>query len=57
MFTRTTENNNWHSDKIEILTNNQDKKCNSMKHLKGQQFLFTKTCIESEVCLTILNRE
>ena len=52
-----TENNNWHSDKIEILTNNQDKKCNSMKHLKGQQFLYTKTRIESEVCLTILNGE
>ena len=35
--------------KKEILTNNQDKKDNSMKHLKGQQFLFTKTCMESEV--------
>ena len=43
---RTTENNNWQSDKKEVLTNNQGKKYNSMKHLKGQQFLFTKTCIE-----------
>ena len=37
------------SDKKEILTNNQDKKYNSMKNLKGKQFLFTKTWIESEV--------
>ena len=47
-----TENNNRQSDKDakkEIFTNNQDKKYNSMKHLKGQQFLFTKTCIESEL--------
>ena len=48
---QTTENNNWQADtKKEILTNNQDKdeKYNSMKRLKGQQFLFSKTCIESE---------
>ena len=47
-----TEDNSQQSykhDKKEILTNNQDKKYNSMKHLKGQQFLFTKTCIESEM--------
>ena len=47
-----TENNSQQSDKHdkkEILTNNQDKKYNSMKHIKGQQFLFTKTCIESEM--------
>ena len=56
---QTTENNNWQSDKKEILTNSQDqdKKYNSMKHLKGQQFLFTKTCIESEVSLKILSHE
>ena len=57
---RTTENNNKQSDKkeIDILTNNQDKKCNSTKHLKGLQFfLFTKTCIESEVSLNILSHE
>ena len=48
---QTTENNNWQADtKKEILTNNQDEdeKYNSMKRLKGQQFLFSKTCIESE---------
>ena len=48
---QTTENNNWQGDtKKEILTDNQDedKKYNSMKSLKGQQFLFSKTCIESE---------
>ena len=48
---QTTENDNWQGDTTkEILTNNQDedKKCNSMKRLKGQQFLFSKTCIESE---------
>ena len=28
-----------------------------MKHLKGQQFLFTMTYIESEVSLKILNHE
>ena len=47
-----TANNSQQSDKHdkkEILTNNQDKKYNSMKHLKGQQFLFTKTFIESEM--------
>ena len=46
-----TENNNWQGNtKKEILTDNQDedKKYNSMKRLKGQQFLFSKTCIESE---------
>ena len=37
---RTTENNNKQSDKkeIDILTNNQDKKCNSTKHFQGVQF-------------------
>ena len=35
---QTTENNNWQSHKKEILTKNQDKKYNSKKHLKGQQF-------------------
>ena len=44
-------------DKKEILTNNQDKKYNPKKHLKGQQFLFTKTCIEIEVSLKILSHE
>ena len=28
-----------------------------MKHFKGQQFLFTKTCVESEVSLKILSNE
>ena len=28
-----------------------------MKHLKGEQFLFTETCIESEVFLKILSHE
>ena len=28
-----------------------------MKHLKGQQFLFTKTCIKSEESLKILSYE
>ena len=50
-------NNNSQSDKQEILTNIQGKKYNSMKHLKWQQFLFTKTCIESEVSLKILSQE
>ena len=50
-------NNNSQSDKQEILTNIQGKKYNSMKHLKGQQFLFTKTCIESEVSLKILSQK
>ena len=35
-----TENNR-QSDMKEILTKKQDKKYNSMKHLKGKQFLFT----------------
>ena len=52
-----TENNNRQSDKKEILTNNQDKKHNSTKHLKEQQFLFSKTCIESEELLKILSHE
>ena len=46
-----TENINWQGvTKKEIFTNNQDedKKYNSMKRLKGQQFLFSNTCIESE---------
>ena len=36
--------------KKEILTDiqDEDKKYNSMKRLKGQQFLFSKTFIESE---------
>ena len=48
---QTTENNNWLGNtEKEIFTDNQDedKKYNSMKRLKGQQFLFSKTCIESE---------
>ena len=56
----TTENNNQQSDKYDkknILTHNHDKKYNSMKHLKGEQFSFTKTCIESEVFLKILSHE
>ena len=54
-----TENNNWQSDLYtkEILTNNQHEKYNLMKHLKGQQFSFTMTYIESEVSLKILNHE
>ena len=28
-----------------------------MKHLKGQQFLFTKTCVKSEVSPKILSHE
>ena len=52
----TTENNR-QSDKKETLTNNEDKKYNSMKHLNGQKFLFTKTCIESDVSLKILSQE
>ena len=28
-----------------------------MKHLKGQQFLFTKTCIKREVSLKIPSHE
>ena len=48
---------NWQSDKKEILSNNQDKKYNSKKHWKGQQVLFPKTCIESEVSLKILSHE
>ena len=40
----STENNR-QSNKKEILTNSQDKKYNSMKHLIGQQSLFTTTCI------------
>ena len=49
----------WQSDLYtkEILTNNQHVKYNSMKHLKGQQLLFTITYIESEVSLKILNHE
>ena len=35
--------------KKETLTNNEDKKYNSMKHLNGQRFLFTKTFIERRV--------
>ena len=46
----TTENNR-QSDKKETLSNNEDKKYNSMKNLNGQNFLFTKTCIESDVSL------
>ena len=48
-----TMENNRHSDKREILTNNQNKKYNSMKHLQRQTFLFTKTGIENEVSLKI----
>ena len=48
---------NRQSDKKETLTNNEDKKYNSMKHLNGQKFLFTKTCIESDVSLKILSHE
>ena len=33
------------------------KEDNSTKHLKGQQFLFTKMCIDSEVSLKILSHE
>ena len=33
------------------------KEDNSTKHLKGQQFLFTKICIESEVSMKILSHE
>ena len=54
---QTTGNNNWQGDsKKEILTNNQDedKKYNSMKRLKGQQFLFSKTCVESERQIVLL---
>ena len=55
----TTENNRPSDkhDKKEIFTNNQDKKYNSMKHLKGQQFLFKKTCVKSEVSPKILSHE
>ena len=55
----TTENNRPSDkhDKKEIFTNNQDKKYNSMKQLKGQQFLFTKTCVKSEVSPKILSHE
>ena len=49
MFTDDWKKQLRQSDKKEILTNNQDKKYNSMKNLKGKPFLFTKTCIESEV--------
>ena len=54
----TTENNQ-QSDKKEILINNQDKKYNSMKNVKRQQLLFTKTVfrIESELSLKILSHE
>ena len=45
------------SDKKEISTNNQDKKYNSKKHLKGQQFLFTNMGTESEVSLKIPSHE
>ena len=45
------------SDKPRDLENNQDKKFKSMTHFKGQQFLFTKTCVESEVSLKILSNE
>ena len=44
---RTSESNNWQSDKKEISTNNQDKKHNSKKHLEGQQFLFTNMGTEN----------
>ena len=60
MFSWTTENNNKRRDKkdqIDILTNNHDKRYNSTKHLKDYNFLFTKTCIESEVSLNILSHE
>ena len=39
-FSRTTENSNKQSDKkdqIDVLTNNEDKKYYSTKHLKGLQ--------------------
>ena len=49
MFTDDWKKQLRQSDKKEILTNNQDKKYNSMKNLKGKPFLFTRTCIESEV--------
>ena len=52
----TTENNR-QSNKKEILKNNQDKKYNSMKHLKGQQFLFRKTCKLVLVSLKVLSHE
>ena len=54
----TTENYNKQSDKeeIDILTNNQDKKYNSTKDLKGYNFLFTKS-LEREVSLNILSHE
>ena len=38
-----------------LLTNNQDKKNNSMKQLQRQQFLDSKTSIEIEVSLKILS--
>ena len=47
-----TTGNNQQSDKKEILTSNQDKKYNSMKHFNRQQLLFMKTIIESEVSLS-----
>ena len=33
----------------QLMKANQDKKYNSMKHLKGQQFLFTKTYIRAYI--------
>ena len=47
----TTENYNKQSDKeeIDILTNNQDKKYNSTKHLKGLQFFIYEECWERSV--------
>ena len=47
-----TTGNNQQSDKKEILTSNQDKKYNSMKHFNRQQLLFMKAIIESEVSLS-----
>ena len=38
MRSGTTENNNWQSDHV-IFTNNQDKKYNTKKHLKVNNFI------------------
>ena len=51
----TTGNNRHSGLNAKETTNNQNKKYNSVKHLKGQQFSFTKTSIESEVSLKILS--
>ena len=47
----TTENYNKqsHKEEIDILTNNQDKKYNSTKHLKGLQFFIYEECWERSV--------